>query len=680
MVVLLTACRDAPAPAPREYAGIQHIAGDLVIERTALEVLSLPDLESVGGDVRIWENAQLTRIELPRLAAVGGELSLYDDPALASLDGLSALATVGGTVRINRLPELSDLTGLESLSAADGLYLFHDTALTSLDGLEHLTDVGRDVSLWELPALASAELPAIEAIGGRLDLFDTDALVHLAAPVLGTLGSYELHHADRMTGVGTFPALASVPDDVTIKWNAALVDLSGLALASAGAVVVQENHALAADEIDRFLAQVTVEDPVVAGNLGAPQAPPAVLDHGPAPSDFYDDWRTVEEFEAHLRGLETPGLAAVIELGRSVEDRPILGLLLGTAGRGTLVTGLEHAREWIGGVSAMYLAERLLRDYGTDPVVTAILDAERVLVVPVSNPDGYRHTWTTDRFWRKNRRDNEDGHWGVDLNRNWSYGWGLDDGSHAATAGLNYRGPAPFSEPEVEALRVFLRSEPGFDRYVDLHSTGQVALHPWGYTGEAPADLEALDSFAWRAADALRTTHGTPYDAGQTWHRLYPASGTGTDWCHGDHGMLAVLFELRDRGEYGFLLPPSHILPVAEEVWAAVSTVLTAPEVPRLWVEVPALNAGSPATITAWRADPGVAVVLVASLTGPGVTSLPAGDVELADAAPLGTVDADGEGAARFSFEVPAVWAGRTVWFQAVAGSRPSALASTAVP
>ncbi len=66
----------------------------------------------------------------------------------------------------------------------------------------------------------------------------------------------------------------------------------------------------------------------------------------------------------------------------------------------------------------------LIRNYGTDPTLTGMLDRAVYYIVPLSNPDGYVYTWTTDRLWRKNRRTNGGGSFGVDLNRNWGYQWG----------------------------------------------------------------------------------------------------------------------------------------------------------------------------------------------------------------------------------------------------------------
>src|SRR6185503_3587827 len=61
------------------------------------------------------------------------------------------------------------------------------------------------------------------------------------------------------------------------------------------------------------------------------------------------------------------------------------------------------------------------------------------------------------QFWRKNRQPNQDGSIGTDLNRNHSYRWG-DAGSSGYTSSETYRGPAPASAPEVQAMQSFINS------------------------------------------------------------------------------------------------------------------------------------------------------------------------------------------------------------------------------
>lgn len=58
-------------------------------------------------------------------------------------------------------------------------------------------------------------------------------------------------------------------------------------------------------------------------------------------------------------------------------------------------------REWIAVSVVTYVAETLLRGYGSNADATYILDNFDVVIAPILNVDGYDYTWTTDRMWRK---------------------------------------------------------------------------------------------------------------------------------------------------------------------------------------------------------------------------------------------------------------------------------------
>ncbi len=405
----------------------------------------------------------------------------------------------------------------------------------------------------------------------------------------------------------------------------------------------------------------------------------------PIEPGFYGDWRDLDEIEARLIALaEDSPQATLLQLGTSVEGRPVWGVELGDGSPdpgdrlGIVVNGLQHAREWVSASSASYLAERLADGYGVDPEATAILDGWRVLIVPVVNPDGYRHTWTTDRLWRKNRRDNGDGTYGVDLNRNWDAGWG-GPGSSSWTSSVNYRGPAPFSEPETAAIRDFLRDHPRYARHIDLHCTGQFVLYPWGSTPDPTPDDATLAQIADGISHAIDAVHGSPYQPGPFNTRLYPASGVAIDWSY-TRGMQSYLIELRDRGHYGFLLPPDQILPTAEEAWAGFVSLVQASEPPRLWLQADdPIAAGATVEIHGWRASQGEAIEVWWSTDGPGTTPTPGGTtLEQAGMASLGIATADAQGHALLSVPLPpGVGAGDPLALQAIsdAGVRSQVLA-----
>lgn len=69
---------------------------------------------------------------------------------------------------------------------------------------------------------------------------------------------------------------------------------------------------------------------------------------------------------------------------------------------GVLAYSQEHAREWVTPLVALETAERLLRDYGTDPQTTDLVDNLDIFIVPSVNPDGTNVSMWDDMFQRKN--------------------------------------------------------------------------------------------------------------------------------------------------------------------------------------------------------------------------------------------------------------------------------------
>ena len=76
-------------------------------------------------------------------------------------------------------------------------------------------------------------------------------------------------------------------------------------------------------------------------------------------------------------------------------------------------------------------------------------------------------------------------------------------------------------------------------------------------------------NLAKKANNAIFNVHGKLYDVGCASCILYTCSGTSMDWAYGVAGIPYVYsIELRDTGGHGFILPPSEIIPTAEETWA----------------------------------------------------------------------------------------------------------------
>ncbi len=270
-----------------------------------------------------------------------------------------------------------------------------------------------------------------------------------------------------------------------------------------------------------------VVTPAEMGALSARRIAYAVEpDRGPALSadgGINGAYHSTLEMETDMRLLERdhPGRALVVEIGESLEGRKILALKISDnaarseAEPAVLFLGCHHAREWISVEVPFLFGRYLLEHYDLDQEVRDLVDASEIWIVPIVNPDGLEYSIHVYRYWRKNRRANADGTFGVDINRNYGYRWGYDDiGSSGNPASEVFRGPAPFSEPETAAVRGLFTGR-DFRAVVSYHSYSRVILYPWGYTAApAPRDAE-LRSVAETMSGLIASVGGTVYDAGQ---------------------------------------------------------------------------------------------------------------------------------------------------------------------
>ncbi|MGH8698581.1 MAG: M14 family metallopeptidase, partial [Burkholderiales bacterium] len=270
-----------------------------------------------------------------------------------------------------------------------------------------------------------------------------------------------------------------------------------------------------------------------------------------------DTYRVYRSFEKPLTGiratLEAWAAADTAldldSIGSSVEGRPILAVKLGDAADSparpnVLFMGTHHAREWV----AAEMAMKLLR-WLADSLPSAVRASRDIWVIPVENPDGYQYTFMTERLWRKNRRPNGDGTFGVDPNRNYPAFWGLDDaGSSGAPGSEVYRGTGPASEPETRAIVAFHAAHPPAVS-VSYHTFSGLVLHPYGFrTGELAPDQPVFTALAGTdlfpaVRDSVPASTIAYYHPGPGWH-LYPTNGEYTEWAYRAHGSIAFTPEL----------------------------------------------------------------------------------------------------------------------------------------
>ena len=112
-----------------------------------------------------------------------------------------------------------------------------------------------------------------------------------------------------------------------------------------------------------------------------------------------ETYRVLQDYQDELKALaeDNPGLVKPVVLPkRSFQGRELMGVEIAKNveakddGRPVyFVMGMHHAREWPSAESALEFAHLLAKGFGSDPRITSLLERERVVVVPMINPDGF---------------------------------------------------------------------------------------------------------------------------------------------------------------------------------------------------------------------------------------------------------------------------------------------------
>jgi len=198
-----------------------------------------------------------------------------------------------------------------------------------------------------------------------------------------------------------------------------------------------------------------------------------------------------------------------------------------------LYTALHHAREPNSLSQMIFFLWYLLENYGTDPEVTYLVDETELYFIPCINPDGYIFNQENNPngggMWRKNLSEISGAPFGVDLNRNYGYEWGYDDfGSSGEPNSPVYRGPAPFSEPETQAVQYFCEQHE-FQIVLNYHTYGDLLIHPWGYNDQLTEEDPVFKGLASVMTAQNRFKTGTATETVG-----YIVNGSSDDWMYGE--------------------------------------------------------------------------------------------------------------------------------------------------
>ena len=225
-----------------------------------------------------------------------------------------------------------------------------------------------------------------------------------------------------------------------------------------------------------------------------------------------------------------------------------------------LYVGQCHAEEILGVEITMYMINEILQKYYMYPYNIWLNNIE-IWFVPSINPEGLQVVMDSlDTSFRKNKRDNNlndifdfvagpgNDVDGVDPNRNYSFNWVHGDTLYEP-GGYElydyYRGPSPFSEGGVQAIRD-LAEEQHFIFSINWHSSrsglfSEQVFYSWERTGfKRPPDFTVNKNIGESVAGLIVTEDGSGfYEPSPTIGR----KGNAQDWFYQTHGTIQLLIE-----------------------------------------------------------------------------------------------------------------------------------------
>jgi hypothetical protein len=297
----------------------------------------------------------------------------------------------------------------------------------------------------------------------------------------------------------------------------------------------------------------------------------------PGYSGYHDYAETMDDINSVI--ANHPGIVTKQAIGQSYQGRTIWAVKISDNvdqdenEPEVLFEHLHHAREHITVEQALEIIYLLADNYGTASAlgerVTSIVDSREIWIIPMVNPDGSEYDISTGSFqnWRRNLQPIPgSATLGVDLNRNWGYGWGCCRGSSKVPGTTTYRGPSPWFAPEVQVLRDFVLSRrvggvQQITEAVSWHSFNEQVLWPYGYTrADVPRTMTSDDHSAL-AAMARAVAQRNGYSALQL-SDLYLTDGDATDWLYGDQRIFAFTIEMypTDNSHVGGFYPPDSVI------------------------------------------------------------------------------------------------------------------------
>ena len=223
--------------------------------------------------------------------------------------------------------------------------------------------------------------------------------------------------------------------------------------------------------------------------------------------------------------------------------------------------GGVHADEVLGAEVVMSFIQNILIRYerGDLDVIRYINELE-IFCIPFINPEGHIVVEEGDIEWRKNKCDNDnngffDFHDGVDNNRNYDFGFWIDDGPNATTPeSLTYKGEAPFTQTENIAMAAFgwkYRPLIALDYHSPTYGRPNVAYYPWywysneGGHGFGP-DENLMQSICASFTSLIEAIPDDSATGSYTARRALVNKGDFKTYFYGNFGSAAFSVEVSD--------------------------------------------------------------------------------------------------------------------------------------
>jgi len=237
-------------------------------------------------------------------------------------------------------------------------------------------------------------------------------------------------------------------------------------------------------------------------------------------------YRTINDYNAEMLDLATANpdlvkhftLPHKTRMGKDVYGIEVTDNVTAKDGKPVMfMMGMHHGNEWPSGEHTIEFAYDLINHFNSgDPEITDLLHKVRVIFVPVVNVDGFMRNRRTGCGISPDCAASA----GVDVNRNYPFGWGANIASNFTT-----RGPGPGTEPEIQNVMDVVKNHQ-VTTLITNHTSGHTVLR-------APFEVaagDAPDEPAYNAlTDAITAKNG--YTGMQSGYD-YETTGETNDWSY----------------------------------------------------------------------------------------------------------------------------------------------------